>query len=693
MAGININGEQLQNGAGNINTARKKIREGIQGINENFVNNSNVSMKNEDIDQLIEILAALSTKSKLIEEKFYEVFNMPKAYEPTNKNDFLRYFDDTKKQNDWIQFLAILSDKQFIKDITTQSEERYNSYTARIVTNTKQTSKITKKNDFYTDADSIDISLKRADDEKARSTYLQIVSRATDKEFLLKDKSFTDSITDFFQGIINNQLSMMDNINDKHKKALKTIGDIENSSQKFMLNKNFIEQIKNNIVEQQKNVIPSMAKAEGIELQDSTLIYELKDDLENPVFKVTLKKASILEVNFITKIKDPNSIATVSDIRAIRSRNNETKEQIIKELVTTIIKVILDNLGRFYKGDDINRFYSNTIKNEKFQNELLEVVKIDYQNKQKNIEAYIKSMFGSEPGEAPEDKNSKAYEKYEQGLTGRRSLIQGSIGELVETALINLKSKEAEGYTIDAQVIGQMSNLLDQEGHGDIQVKIKNKDSEQVEAIVNIQAKQYNSTTMGQSVYFYKENSYDIFSKSFIRYVGKRPEKIDPKNVKQNFVEQIFNNDTIKFLREYSLIAQESGDDVSAKLFPYFSRFSRIEDICEKLDLNVKELSMNNFISFNFGLVPMSYILDNIILDLENEKNITQKSQLFTIYPMDINDKDKFSDVKNIYAEYKNLLNVSYQTKNDTQSKNMVSLLKFSGLHVSINNWIQRDKK
>ena len=94
MAGININGEQLQNGAGNINTARKKIREGIQGINENFANNSNVSMKNEDIDQLIEILAALSTKSKSIEEKFYEVFNMPKAYEPTNKNDFLRYFDD-----------------------------------------------------------------------------------------------------------------------------------------------------------------------------------------------------------------------------------------------------------------------------------------------------------------------------------------------------------------------------------------------------------------------------------------------------------------------------------------------------------------------------------------------------------------------------------------------------------------------
>ena len=618
-ADIYINREQLKdkNGkevsVGNINRAKQLI---YKNIGVNFVTpQDNNTMTDQAIEQLVNILKILRDKSQKIENIFYDVFQMPHINNPTSTNDFLKYFEKTEKQNDWLQFLNILSNKQFIKNITTQSTERYNTYIARLITRTEEKSKITKDKDFYTTIDPVDISLKRAEDKKARSTYLQIVSRAKKKNFLSEDKAFRDSALDFFSEIINNQLSVMNNENkDKYESTLtlKGIGSKDKSSGKYILNNEFIKDLEKNILEQQENVIKSLAK-NGLE--DSVKIYDLKDNLDNSIFNVTLKQSAILEVTFMTKIENSDSITTVSDIRKINKNDYSSEQETLNKLTETIIKVIYDNLNNFYKGNNITNFYNNTIHNKKFKIELSDVIETDFKNKKKSISGYIKSMFGSEPGEAPSDQNSKEYEKYEQGLTGRRSLIQGSIGELIETALLKLKSREAKaGYTIDTQVIGQMSNLLDQEGHGDIQIKIKL--GEQIVAIVNIQAKQYNSKTMGQSVYFYNENSYNIFSNTFIRYVGNRDgitSKTKPEKAKQNFLNQVVNNDTIKYLREYSLIADDSGDDVSEKLYPYFSRFSRIEDICERLDMNTKELSMNNFISFNFGLVPMSYILNNII--------------------------------------------------------------------------------
>lgn len=689
MAGINVNGEQLEKGAVNINLARRRI---YNKIGVNFVTpKDNNAMKNQEIIKLMNELDKLRIKSKKIENIFYDVFQMPHIDNPTSTNDFLKYFKETEKQNDWLQFLNILSNKQFIKNITTQAGKRYNTYIARVITNTKEKSKITKDKDFYTILDPVYISLKKSEEEKARSTYLQIVSRAKKKNFLSEDKTFRDSALKFFSEIINNQLSAMNDDNKgRYESALisKGIGNKDESSGKYILNNNFIKDLENNILEQQENVIKSLAKKNG--LQDSVKIYDLKDSLDNSIFSVTLKQSAILEVTFETKIENLDSIATVSDIRNIGKNTYSSEQEALNELTKTIIKVIYDNLQNFYKGNNINNFYNNTINNDKFQTKLSNVIETDFKNKNKTIGGYIKSMFGSEPGEAPSDQNSKEYEKYEQGLTGRRSLIQGSIGELIETALLNLKSEEAKvGYTIDTQVIGQMSNLLDQEGHGDIQIKIKS--GEQIVAVVNIQAKQYNSKTMGQSVYFYKENSYNIFSDTFIRYIGNRDNITNEEDAKQNFLNQIGNNDTIKYLREYSLIADESGSDISAKLYPYFSRFSRIEDICERLDISAEELSMNNFISFNFGLVPMSYILHNIILDLAKEISTKQKSQLFTLYPVDV-DGDDFNKVYNISANNNNkdnLLNISYKLENSTTTKNMVSLLEFSGLHVSINDWIR----
>lgn len=691
MAGINVNGEQLEKGADNINLARRCIHEKLQKQKVNLVKPTDENaMTDEAIIKLMTYLSTLRRKSQRIENIFYDVFQMPHIDNPTSTNDFLKYFKETEKQNDWLQFLNILSNKQFIKNITTQSAERYNTYIARLVTRTEEKSKITKDKDFYTTIDPVDISLKRAEDEKARSTYLQIVSRAKKKTFLSEDKAFGDSALKFFSDIINNQLSMMDNENrNRYESALtqKKIGGKDKSSRRYILNNNFIKDLENNILEQQNNVIKSLAK-NG--LYDSVKIYDLKDNLNNSIFSVTLKQSAILEVTFMTKIENSNSIKTVSDIRNIGKNTYSSEQEALNELTKTIIEVIYGNLQNFYKGNNINNFYNNTINNDKFKTKLSNVIETDFKNKHKTMGGYIKSMFGSEPGEAPSDQNSKEYEKYEQGLTGRRSLIQGSIGELIETALLNLKSEEAKvGYTIDTQVIGQMSNLLDQEGHGDIQIKIKS--GEQIVAVVNIQAKQYNSKTMGQSVYFYKENSYNIFSDTFIRYIGNRDNITNEEDAKQNFLNQIGNNDTIKYLREYSLIADESGSDISAKLYPYFSKFSRIEDICERLDISAEELSMNNFISFNFGLVPMSYILHNIILDLAKEISTKQKSQLFTLYPVDV-DGDDFNKVYNISANNNNkdnLLNISYKLENSTTNKNMVSLLEFSGLHVSINDWIR----
>lgn len=210
-----------------------------------------------------------------------------------------------------------------------------------------------------------------------------------------------------------------------------------------------------------------------------------------------------------------------------------------------------------------------------------------------------------------------------------------------------------------------------------------------------MQAKQYNSADFMQSKPFYNETTYNVFNTSaFIRYVGERP-VVDKDQSIDNFISQMkhqlvntqaINNKVISILQSISLYSDNGKSiDVTKYLYPYYNRFTRVEDMCEVFEMDQQEISMNNFISFNFGLLPMSYILNNIAKDLAESRKI---ERMFVLNGISVNETENI--VIASVNKRGNILNMTYSTEDKSQSKNFLGELEFTGLRVNMNKWIKR---
>lgn len=645
-----------------INKARTiKTKVALDNINETEITN------------LINDLNNLAKKSKKSEKIFYEALGIKDPFlgkEAISKNSFLNYFNKGAIQRDWIDFLTILSDPEFTKRIVQSTEDVYHNYKISLFI---YSTTIDGTKGFQTTLQS---NRNENGKSKKNSTYFQIRGRTKSKGFIKEQGKFRDNfekeINQYLQGILGESFKE---------------GNITSADGNININiTNEINKTATNIISE--SLIEQLAK---YPLINENLLSITNDNI---TLDVSIEEGSNLLFNLKFKNNNNNSIKTVSNIR---NESNIT----IQRLCDLFIEIISSNLNIFYKnlrktGDGFKTFLDNTINHSEFQTILKETIKQDYENfvsesnKNKTIKQYITSKFASET-----NKNDFISEKkYNESLTGKRSILQGTIGEIIETALIKWKAlTPTNGYKIEARVMGQERNILSQESHADIRFIITDPDNQKT--IVNMQAKQYNSIDFMQSKPFYNETTYNVFNTSaFIRYVGERP-VVDKDQSIDNFISQMkhqlvniqaIENEVISILQSISLYSDNGNStDVTKYLYPYYNRFTRVEDICEAFEMDQQEISMNNFISFNFGLLPMSYILNNIAKDLEESRKI---ERMFVLNGISVNETENI--VIASVNKRGNILNMTYSTEDKSQSKNFLGELEFTGLRVNMNKWINR---
>ena len=647
-----------------------------EAINQARAIKTNIALENineTDIDQLINDLNNLANKSKESETIFYKALGIKDPFlgtEAISKNSFLNYFNEGAIQRDWIDFLTILSDPEFTKRIVQSTEDVYHNYKISLFT---YSTTIDGTKGFQTTLQS---NRNENGKSKKNSTYLQIRGRTKSKSFIKEQGKFRDN----FEKEINQYLQSILGASFKE-------GNITSADGNININiTNEINKTATNIISE--SLIEQLAK---YPLINENLLSITNDNI---TLDISIEEGSNLLFNLKFKNNDNNSIKTVSNIR---NESNIT----IQRLCDLFIEIISSNLNIFYKNlrktsDGFETFLDNTINHSRFQTILKETIKQDYENfvsennKNKTIKQYITSKFASET-----NKNDFISEKkYNESLTGKRSILQGTIGEIIETALIKWKAlTPTNGYKIEARVMGQERNILSQEGHADIRFIITDPNNQKT--IVNMQAKQYNSADFMQSKPFYNETTYNVFNTSaFIRYVGERP-VVDKDQSIDNFISQMkhqlvntqaINNKVISILQSISLYSDNGkSTDVTKYLYPYYNRFTRVEDMCEVFEMDQQEISMNNFISFNFGLLPMSYILNNIAKDLAESRKI---ERMFMLNGISVNETENI--VIASVNKRGNILNMTYSTEDKSQSKNFLGELEFTGLRVNMNKWIKR---
>lgn len=259
---------------------------------------------------------------------------------------------------------------------------------------------------------------------------------------------------------------------------------------------------------------------------------------------------------------------------------------------------------------------------------------------------YIQSLFGA------------------SGTKKRNTLVQGTLGEILFSAMLDKKLEEQDPQkNFEVKLLGQnfynftYNNKKFSGQHPvDIAIIIGGE-------IIGIQAKQYNSKDIQRDTENFYGKDYNAFDDSFIRYLLP--------NGKDNSTEFIKNSDIdnlIKYLRYQSiLLRKDNSTGISATnlLWNHYLQFGRIKEQISKIAIDELENAkkqindkgngiMNNFFTYNFALVPTSYILENIKTTLVKVSNIAtkeaQNKDVFTIKPMEVpsNKQEKF------YAKYSN---------------------------------------
>lgn len=378
-----------------------------------------------------------------------------------------------------------------------------------------------------------------------------------------------------------------------------------------------INKIKDNI----EIYLINLATSESIVLANKKedikrLIDKLEETIMERIEKNSKDNISIEYIGgSVYQISDESNVDAFKNIR--ENSSGDKKSDVIKK----ILEILYNALSPKFSNTYINLFKEKT---------------------ESNLKYFLGESVGD--GDSISTGIKKLFPKNQQG-------IQGTLGEQFFASIISNRIEKEK-----VMVMGQSLNALGQQAHIDVKIVIGNE-------IIGVQNKQYNSIlNIENQIYFYKQE-YNIYGKSLIRYLSD-------ENGEEENAENI-----VKYLRCLAIYAEEGyiylDDEIIQILLPYFQNFSRISDPKAIKDLKNQK---NNFFVYNFRLVPLSFIIWQLIKQIQN---FNSRKKIESI------GRDIFSLTKK-YKGY----GIPYDDKNYIpNSKNKVKngvFLKFSGLPLKL---------
>lgn len=669
-------------------------------------------------DKFKNSLKSYITKSQELENKFYEAFGMTSIAEilgnrTLTKSDFFKYIKDDA-DNKWEQIFNYLSSAVFINNVV---DGTANAVSFRLQAIAQQ--KLMRDEEIEDD----EITVGRNKGKTLRTTYINNTSQhytvnliPSTEKFSKKTSVFqaakgdANKLYEIFYGknmypndipypgsqyvfstlvreYINNQSinNIINTINYTLEEQVNKVNSKNKNSNKISIDKIKInEENKNKFV---KNLADAL-KTE-LEKQDSIKGFEMtyvSDD-----FDINISGGSYFQIIFKRNLVLTDSAAPIDKIssntqekllnKQKQSSFNEEAKYIANTLITDIlVPGFTDYIDKtnFCPTPNKTDVLKDTINNNDFKKSLALVIEDDFNSKNSNNDLnfgkYVNSLFGKTI-----IKKSEMKEKdYLDQIQARKSKVQGTLGELLLTALLRMKveviNKLNSNNKITVSILGQDKNLLDQQSHTDIIVNINGEK-------IGIQAKQYNSNKFENKQTFYDEEV-NVFGGKFIRYIAENSSEKDSIAKDSKII--------LNYLR-YLTIEKTSPVDVSEYLSKYYARFSRIEDIFEDIGQN-DQRTFNNFISYNFGMIPMSLILQDILDEIQSLEN------MFILNPISVDKKDKNKEIKCYILENTDPFTIRYKIEENNQNNNeddedsgnnkqgklMRGLLNFVGISVQV---------
>lgn len=381
----------------------------------------------------------------------------------------------------------------------------------------------------------------------------------------------------------------------------------------------------------------------------SKLVCQVKDSTKNSIIQDTVDKINeiekLLKSSINRKLTKKYFLKLGERARgnAIRDINNAALS-FISPLVSKIFEMLKTALKEqnFEYTEKIKKWFQDltgnliTVLTPHFKNFVKEQVgnlKSYFYKKEDNLtitKYYIQSLFGT------------------SGAKQRKITTQGTLGETIFAAMLNKKLKEKDPkQNFEVKLLGQKfynftydNKKFSGQHPVDIAVIIKGE-------VIGIQAKQYNSKDIRFDTENFYGKDYNAFDDSFVRYLLP-----NEKNNSTTFEANSEINNLIKYLRYQSIwLRANNSNSTSATnlLWSHYLQFGRIKEQISKIAINelknaeeqiIDKDIMNNFFTYNFALVPTSYILKNIKDALiKVYKAATQEAQnknLFIIKPMEV---------------------------------------------------------
>lgn len=620
------------------------------------------------------------TKSEAKENEFYKAFNIKR---PSIKNgmftksDFFKYIQDDA-DNKWEQIFTYLSSTVFINNII---DGTANAVSFRMKAIAQQ--KLAR--DERIRASKKEISEGEYKGKKNRITYINDQYQHYTVNFVPSTEKFSsrtsvfqvskgkaDKIYEIFYGkdryiqgvpipgseyvsstavrkYVNEESidSIVRTINEALGEQVEKINNQNEDNNKISIDK-----VKINKKDKNK-FVKGLAKAlkEELEQQDSTKGFEMTYVTDN--FDINISGGSYFQIVFKRDLVLNNSIAPIDKILLNRTEKQLSFAEEAEYISETLIKNIL--IPEFQTYMDKTNFcptpnkrdvLGETIGSDDFKNSLKSTILEDFNNKNSDnnltFDKYINSLFGK----TIIQESGMTEKTFLDQIQARKSKVQGTLGELLLAALLKMKAEAINNNGITVSILGQDKNLLGQQSHTDIIVNING-------IKIGIQAKQYNSNKFENKQTFYDEEV-NVFGGKFIRYIAENSNEKDSLSRNSKII--------LNYLR-YLAVANNTTVDVSKYLSQYYTRFSRIEDVFE--DIGGEESgTFNNFISYNFGMIPMSLILQDIL----DEINSLEK--IFILNPISVDKKDKNKEIACYILEDTNPFTIRYKTKTSKDNQN-----------------------
>lgn len=647
----------------------------LSGIKNYMSTHKPVEPKTIDFEKFKSSLIKYISKSKQKEDLFYKTFNIPQISSDNTltKSDFFQYINDNVNKK-WEQIFNYLSSAVFINNAV---DGTANAVSFRMKAAAQE--KLTRDAQVKTDKIPIPEGKEYAG-KIHRRTYINDPSQHYKVEFIPSTEKFSNKTSIFqaskgnankiyeifygkdsyikdtpypgsqyvFSTVVREYINeeSIDSIVQTINKALEEQVNIVNSQNKDN-NKISIDKVKINKKDKNK-FVKGLANAlkEELEKQDSTKGFEMTYVTDN--FDINISGGSYFQIIFKRNLVVAGTSAPIDSIfpdkKEQPSFGNEAKyiaSTLIDNILVPGFQDYMDKTN-FRPTPNKNDVLSYTIKNPDFKNSLVLVIENDFKNKNLTFDKYVNSLFGKTI-----IKDSEMTEKkYLDQIQARKSKVQGTLGELLITALLQMKANilsNSNNKEITVSILGQDKNLLDQQSHIDIIVNING-------IKIGIQAKQYNSNKFENKQTFYDEEV-NVFGGKFIRYIAENSSEKD--SIAEN------SKIILNYLR-YLTLDNNSPIDVSKYLSQYYIRFARIRDVFEEIGENDSR-TFNNFISYNFGMIPMSLILQDILDEIQSLENI------FILNPISVDKKDKSKEIKCYILENTDPFTIRYKLQEDTQ--------------------------